>query len=239
MSRIWLIIIALLLSGTPLWESTSMPQDSPAASVHSPLYIEDVSVEEVITYFNEVCLDSEITNSGDPSLVQKWTSTIFYHLHGDYTAEDVQVIESFTAWLNTVEGFPGIEESSYPENAVMDIYFCTQDDIVNRMGDQYRNTDGAVTYWYEDNEIYTAIICCRDDVTQHLRNSVILEEIYNSLGAIQDTVLREDSLIYQYYAEPQALTEVDELIIKLLYHPDIECGMDAAECEAVIRDLYY
>ena len=121
----------------------------------------------------------------------------------------------------------------------MDIYFCAQEDIVYRMGDAYGNADGAVTFWYENNEIYTAIICCRDDVGQYLRNSVILEEIYNSLGPVQDTVLREDSLIYQYYAEPQELTAVDELILKLLYHPDMRCGMNAAECEAVIRSLYY
>lgn len=40
-------------------------------------------------------------------------------------------------------------------------------------------------------------------------------------------------------AAPQSLTQVDELILKLLYHPDIQCGMDTAQCEAVIRTLYY
>ena len=90
-----------------------------------------------------------------------------------------------------------------------------------------------------DNQIYDAIICCRTDLNQVVRNSVILEEIYNGLGPVQDTVLREDSIIYSYYSEPQSLTEVDELILKLLYHPDIVCGMDATDCEAVIRQLYY
>jgi hypothetical protein len=28
-------------------------------------------------------------------------------------------------------------------------------------------------------------------------------------------------------------------LTKLLYHPDMKCGMNAAECEAVIRNLYY
>ncbi len=240
-SKIWLILLAILLGGTPLSEMLSEPQDGSeiTAPIHSPLYIDGVAVEDVITYFNEVCLDSEITLSGDPSVVQKWTAPISYYLHGDYTEEDKQTVEGFAAWLNTVEGFPGIEEISYSAGAVMNIYFCSQDELVDRMGDEYSYSDGAVTFWYEQNEIYTAIICCRDDVSQHLRNSVILEEIYNSLGPVQDTMLREDSLIYQYYSEPQALTAVDELIIRLLYHPDIECGMNAADCEAVIRTLYY
>jgi len=52
-------------------------------------------------------------------------------------------------------------------------------------------------------------------------------------------MLRPDSIIYQEYSEVQDLTLVDWLILRLLYHPDMLCGMDAAQCEAVIRDLYY
>ena len=32
---------------------------------------------------------------------------------------------------------------------------------------------------------------------------------------------------------------VDWLILKLLYHPDIKCGMNAQQCEEIIRKLYY
>lgn len=242
MERLLALLIALLLGGMGAYlpettvQETVPEQTEPA---HSELYIPDVSVEDVIIYFNEVCLDSEITHGGDPSVVQKWTAPICYELHGSYTAEDIRVIEEFCDWLNTVHGFAGIYESEYSEQTTMNIYFCPQSEIPERMGDQYTYMDGAVTYWYEENQIYNAIICCRSDVDQHLRNSVILEEIYNSLGSVQDTTLRPDSLIYQFYAEPQELTQVDELIIRLLYHPDMLCGMDAAQCEEVIRSLYY
>ena len=90
-----------------------------------------------------------------------------------------------------------------------------------------------------DNEIYDAIICCRTDLDQDLRNAVILEEMYNGLGPIQDTDLRVDSVIYSGYSEPQRLTQMDELILRLLYHPQMECGMDAQQCADVIRQLYY
>ena len=72
-----------------------------------------------------------------------------------------------------------------------------------------------------------------------LCDSVILEEIYNGLGPIQDTDLRPDSIIYSGFSEPQSLTDVDELILKLLYHPQLLPGMNADECETVIRQLYY
>ena len=111
--------------------------------------------------------------------------------------------------------------------------------MVELMGDNFYNMDGGVTFWYDYDRIYDATICYRTDLSQTVRNSVILEEIYNGLGPAQDTSLREDSIIFSGYSEPQALTAVDELLLRLLYHPQMQCGMDTAQCEAVIRQLYY
>ncbi len=206
---------------------------------HSPLFVEGLAVEDVIRYFNEVCLDAEIINSGNASLLQKWISPIYYRLNGDPTEADIRVVTDFAAWLNTVEGFPGMVEAQAPDEANLQIHFCTQEDMLALMGQDFTDMDGAVTFWYLDNAIYDAIICCRTDLDQQLRNSVILEEIYNGLGPIQDTDLRPDSIIYSEYAEPQELTEIDALILKLLYHPQLLCGMNGEECEAVIRQLYW
>lgn len=216
--------------------STTVPVTEPE---HSALYIPGVCVEDVILYFNEVCLDSEIINSGNPSYVQKWAEPIYYTLHGEYTDEDLATLSSFADWLNTVEGFPGISEAQVPEDTNLRIHFCSQSDMINLMGENFYGMDGAVTFWYLYDEIYDAIICYRTDLDQHLRNSVILEEIYNGLGPIQDTALRPDSIIYQGFSQPQCLTPMDELILQLLYHPDIRPGMDAQQCEQVIRALYY
>ena len=217
-------------------EPSSEPETEPE---HSELYIEGLAVEDVITYFNEVCLDGEYVHSGDPSVVQKWMEPIFYVVHGDPTEEDLEVLNEFTVWLNNYPGFPGIYEGPNPEFANLQIYFCSQEELPDRIGHEFVDLDGAVTFWYDDDVIYDAIICIRSDLDQYTRNSVILEELYNGLGPIQDSQLRPDSLIYAEYALPQELSEVDELIFKLLYHPDIKCGMDAEECEAVIRQLYY
>ena len=121
----------------------------------------------------------------------------------------------------------------------LSIYFCSQQELVDRMGEQHYGNDGAVTFWYTDNIIYDEIICIRSDLDQTLRNSVILEEIYNGLGPVQDTDLRSESIIYSGFSQPQALHPIDRVIIQLLYHPSLSCGMDAAECEEAILALYY
>ena len=218
---------------------TETPTEVPTLPPHSEYYLPDVTADDVVQYFNEVCLNAEFVNSGDPSFLQRWEEPIVFTIHGDWTPEDRKVLTDFAAWLNTVEGFPGISEAEEVWQSNLDIYFCTQKELIDRMGDQFYGTDGAVTFWYDRDVIYNAIICVRTDLDQELRNSVILEELYNGLGPIQDTDLRPDSIIYSGFSQPQELTPMDQLILKLLYHPLLEPGMNAQSCETVIRSLYY
>ena len=215
--------------------TTEPPVTEPS---HSEFYLEGVPVETVITWFNEVCLDTEYYESGDPTVIQKWEVPIACCLHGDFDEEDAAVLDGFAQWLNTLEGFPGISRVEDSSQANLQIHFTDDQGFLNIMGPDLTGLDGAVTYWYDNNAIYDGVICIRSDLYRTLRTSVILEELYNGLGPIQDTMLRPDSIAYQEFSEPQALTKEDELILKLLYHPQIQCGMDAEACERVIRELY-
>ncbi len=234
--------LCLLMALMP-GQGTAVQGDAPAQSPmeHSALYLPGVSVDDVILYFNEVCLQAEFVNSGDPSRLQKWEAPIRFICIGDCTETDRNALLGFVGWLNTVEGFPGMEETDEPEQANLRIHFCEgEEEYLLLMGDNFPGTDGGVTFWYDGMDvIYDAVIGYRMDVDQEIRRSVILEEIYNGLGPVADTDLREDSLIYSGFSAPQSLTEIDELIMKLLYHPEMQCGMDAEACEAVIRQLYY
>ena len=78
----------------------------------------------------------------------------------------------------------------------------------------------------------------RTDVPQEDRNSIMKEEIINVMG-ISDTVLREDSIVYQYSNDNMELSDVDLLILELLYHPAIQPGMTVEECHAILSELYY
>ena len=224
---------------TVFTEPTTVPTEPPETQpTEPPLNPMGYGAEDVIAWFGEVCLDAEFINSGNASLLQKWQSPISYTVYGTPTPEDTAILERFCDWLNQVEGFPGIAPTVNPWEEDIAIYFCSEAEMLERLGGNFYGCDGGVTFWYNgDNAIYDATICVRNDILQEVRNSVILEELYNGLGPMQDTNLREDSLIWSGYSEPQWLTPADELILRLLYHPSLECGMTADQVASAIRTL--
>ncbi len=223
---------------------TSATQESTAPAVtHSPLYLEGFTADQVVTYFAEVVLDAEYSSGeGNVHVVQKWTEPIRYALLGESTQTDRDKLQGLFAQLNAVEGFPGIEAAPAPIAANLTLNFYNREDFQTYFGRvvNYEDADGAVEYWYYNatNQIHNASVGYRTDIDQYTRNSVLLEEVVNGLG-ITDTKLREDSITYQGFSQTQELSDMDWLIIKLLYHPDIKCGMDLEQCRAVIEKLYY
>ncbi len=226
-----------------LEETKELEKTEEPKAKHSEFYIEGYSVEKVLQYYNEVVLLTEFsTGEGNPFLVQRWNTPIHYHITGSPTDEDLRILNGLFAELNKVNGFPGISEARNSYEANLNIYFYGRQEFNNRFAEfvQSDSADGAVQYWYETagNNIYTADIGYCTDMSPEIRRSVLLEEVVNGLG-LGDSVLREDSIVYQYSSSVTNLSKVDWLIIKLMYHPKIRCGMDVAQCESVIRELYY
>ena len=220
---------------------TTAPETT--AALHSELYLPDFDTEEILTWFNEVVLQVEYNiGTGDPTLVQKWLQPIICAIDGAPTDEDLAVLENFFRELNEIPGFPGIRMAQEGEPANLTMSFLDAPAFREGFSHVVGGEDawGACQFWYwiDNNELYEARIGYRTDIPQLDRNSIILEEIVNCLG-ITDTLCRSDSIVYQDSNENLCLSPVDWLILKLLYHPDMESSMDAAECESVIRELYY
>lgn len=205
-------------------------------------HLDGYTAEQVKEYFVDVVSGTEYsTGDGNAALVQKWVEPIYYKINGDATKEDLQVLEKLFTELNAIYGFPGIYPVSEGNLVNLTLTFYARDEFQADFGEflNYEEADGAVQYWYSNdmNDIYDGRIGYRTDISQQVRNSVLLEEIVNGLG-IQDTMLREDSITYQGYNEVQQLSEMDWLVIKLLYHPDIRCGMTTEECKQIIDTIY-
>lgn len=214
---------------------TTVPETT---AVPAPAY----PMEDVLTWFDEVVLHTEYSDGiGNPALVQKWLYPIYCAVEGDPTEEDLRVLEDFFDQLNAVPGFPGIAMAQGFQRVTLTLSFLGPEEFRESFSEVVNGEDawGAVQFWYytDTNELHTARIGYRTDIDQTYRNSILLEEIVNCLG-ITDSELREDSIVYQYSNDNLQLSDVDWLILKLLYHPDMEPGMDREQCHAVIEKLY-
>lgn len=216
---------------------------TPPPEEHSALYDPRYTTEQIWQYFQEVALTMEYSDGdGNVTLVQKWKDPIVYRVYGTPTQEDSTYLYALLDQANEIPGFPGFAPAQDGQEESLSIYFVDYDGFYDLFYDAIRGESayGAVQFWYytDSNEIYSANIGYRTDIDQESRNSVILEEIVNTLG-ISDTVLREDSIVYQYSNSNTALSDVDWIILKILYNPAISCGMNADECRAVVESLYY
>ena len=210
---------------------------------HSQLYNPNYTQEEILTYFEEVVLNMEYSDgTGDVSCVQKWLSPIYYNIYGSYTDVDLTELYELFTQLNCINGFPGIYPASDENIENLSISFFEPNDFTYQFTDVINGEDayGATEFWYytDTNEIHTARIGYRTDLDQEIRNSILLEEIINSLG-ISDSTLRTDSVVYQDSNDNFVLSDVDILILKLLYNTEIHCGMNYENCKKIIEILYY
>lgn len=210
---------------------------------HSELYLPDCSAQQMEIYFEEVVLNMEYDDgTGDSSLVQKWQAPIGLRICGDPTEEDLAVLNGLFARLNQIPGFPGFYTAEAEGLENLRISFLNPADFRDSFSSAINGEDawGATEFWYytESNEIHTARIGYRTDIEQSSRNAILVEEIINALG-ISDTVLREDSVVYQYSNENTALSDVDWVILNLLYDPSVHCGMNETQCMRIVRQLYY
>lgn len=198
--------------------------------------IDGYSSEQIFTYFTEIVHTAEFSDDDAVhQLTQKWLTPIRYRIYGAPTDEDMRVLNEFFEQLNDLYYFPGIYETSEGEEENLSIYFIDRDLFDITFGEvvDHEASDGAAEYWfYTDTcEIYSGRVGYVTDIDQQTRSSVLIEEMVNVLG-LSDSYIREDSIVYQYSNDTTGLSEIDRLIVKLLYHPLILPGMTAEECKS-------
>ena len=213
-------------------------------NVHSQYYIEGYSQRSIRNYFSEVVLSSEFSKGdGDLSLVQKWEDGIDYYITGNYYGTDVETIESFFAIFEGKEGFPKVRRAENIDSANLIVYFVSDKEFIEATSDTIgdNTASGAATFYYDGktNEITSGVIYYRKDMADVDRASVILEELYNVMGAPNDTTQRRDSIIYQRSSDNNELSQIDILIMELLYRPEIKAGMDYNEVSEALNKLYF
>ena len=231
---------------TPTDTPTPVPTDTPTPTPWEEEYI-DISeygfdAYDVVSYYLEIGMSSEYSNGNPINYVRKWTAPILVYVGGNPREQDLELIQRLFDALNGVYGFPGIELCDDVEIAGMEVYFLDPAEYFpasfRAVGTEI--SDGYSTIWFDNGVITRAEIGIRTDLTDRNKTHVILEEIVQALGLQNDSYSYPDSLYYQGFNEPQWPTDMDWLLVRFLYRPEMKPLMKEEEvlelAETVFRN---
>ncbi len=197
---------------------------------------EDMDItSEQLEYFLDIALESEF-GSRDNSVI-KWTKDLKIKIFGSPTSQDIETVEEVVNELTDIVGTAIQMEivESYPN---VEIYFVPPSDYHIYEPKSSPASMGYVWCSYDEYEIYEATILISSKVmSQSLRSHLIREELTQSLGLLNDTwqYERQDSIFYEGSSDTTWYSEIDKIIIAMLYNQHIAPGMNEEEIQLVLK----
>lgn len=158
----------------------------------------------------------------------RWEEPIRIHISGSPTQADRDAVDAFLLQLACrVPTMPNVTVVDNRANANMFIWYGPLDELSQHVTNYPEGNWGAFTYWYRSYRMVKAEIGIASDVTeQRDRNHLVMEELVGALGLTNDHDVFSDSIVYQPWTTTQELSEVDWLMLNMIYHPDVSPGWD-------------
>lgn len=158
----------------------------------------------------------------------RWEEPIRICLSGTPTQADREALDAFILQLCCrVPTMPNVTVVDDPGQANLFIWYGPMDGMADHVTGYVPGNWGAFTCWQKGYRIVKAEIGIATGVTtQRDRNHLLLEELVGALGLTNDHSVFSDSILYQTWTTTQALSEVDWLMLNMLYHPDVSPGWD-------------
>ena len=188
--------------------------------------------QAALDYFVEIAFGPEF--GGGPRQIRKWARDVEIEVHGDPNAEDLATLDDVIADLNEIIGT--IEVRIVEAGGNVDLHFAPEAQF-DEIEPNYVPTNMGFFWVYWDargNISNSRVLVSTTGLTQIERNHIIREEITQQMGLMRDSHSYPDSMFQQAWTTTQAYSELDEILIELLYLPQVEAGMGVDEALAAI-----
>ena len=175
-------------------------------------------------YFVEIAFGPEF--GGGRQEIRKWTEDVEIVVHGEPNAEDLATLDDVIADLN--EFIETIEISIVASGGNVDLHFAPEAQFSDIEPNYVPVNMGFFWVWWDGlgNIFRTRVLVSTTDLTQEERNHIIREEVTQQMGLMSDSFSYEDSMFYQGWTTTHEYSMLDELVIELLYLPEVEVGMN-------------
>lgn len=206
----------------------------------------------VISYFKEITLGSEFDKSAP--ITKKWVSNIDIFIIGDENPELIAELNDVINELNLLISASKIKISivNTRPSANVIVYFESSFNYGNRFPERRKFLDANAGLFFfknnSENEITSAeIFVDTQKGTVINQRSLIREEFTQALGFGNDSPRYQDSIFFEDPINDRAnrtnrnieYSRLDKTIIKLLYDPRVNTGLDAKEVSQVLEVILY
>lgn len=195
--------------------------------------------EAAIEYFGEIASATEF-GAADAGYVRKWRQPIRVSITGAPTREDVGTIHNMTDQINSLDLVPHITILDDGEKGANCVFIF---DSLNNLAKKlpgYRTDNYAMFFFDEQNFVIerSTIAVTAGMIDQPARNHLIQEEFIQSLGLGNDSERYRDSIFQQDWTVVQRPSEMDWLVLEMLYRPELSPGQSIDSAQRALRGLY-
>lgn len=185
-------------------------------------FLPDLSHESVETvyYFNKITRYSE-KRPFHKGPILRWDQDINIYLAGNVSKsnkkETIKVIIELNRLIKPIK----INLVQKPEHANSIVYFGSLKGFNSSIYSEKKLPNDYFGHFhiktFEQEILKSTIYINTAEATKHRQKHIIREELTQSLGLINDSYDYPESIFYQGYSETIKFTEMDKLIIQLLY----------------------
>ena len=179
--------------------------------------------------------------SGDKNNVSKtltrWENTIKICVTGSPSNDDLRQLDKFIMDIAThCPNMPNIRVVNSERDANITVYYGPLKELGKHL-DVYREGNwGAFSYTYSGGRMVSAKVAIATDVNwTESKRHLLMEELVGTFGLTNDHYAYSDSIVYQEWTTVGELSEVDWLMLNMLYDPDLKCGMSAKQAYDILR----
>ena len=169
--------------------------------------------------------------------LMRWEKTIKIFVAGSPEQDDLDQLDLFIMEIAThCPNMPNIRIVNSEKDANIVIYYGPLDQLSKHVDYYHEGNWGAFSYRYDSTHAMTSgkIGIATDRNTTDSKRHLLREELVGLFGLTNDHNYYTDSILYQEWTTTGQLSEVDWLMLNMLYDPALKCGMDAKEANEIL-----
>jgi hypothetical protein len=197
--------------------------------------------ETVIEYFHEVALGFEFGSA--PNVTRKWATEMKIFVGGSKTTELMDELEDVVSDINEL-ATDGFSISIVTDTLQSNFYIflgpgeAYSEKFPSQASLIATNWGLFSVYWDGQDQIYKGnMYVDTDRANAEEERHLLREELTQSLGLARDSGRYLNSIFQSIWTTTTAYAEIDEDVIRLLYHPQMLVGLEEAEAEEVLTQI--